>query len=105
MSCADCGQWAHEDCTSTHTIGNLTNVFDIDITLFGSWHNKVFDFNSHQWCVNLPRGARQFAKITPFWLNLTFGAKFVNQPRSPLYDVMYTCLASDPGATCVIAIA
>ena len=29
------------------TIGNLTNVFDIDITLFGIWHNKVFDFNSH----------------------------------------------------------
>ena len=41
------------------TIGTLTNVFDIDITLFGIWHNKVFDFNSHQWCVSLPRGARQ----------------------------------------------
>ena len=41
------------------TIGNLTNVSDIDITLFGIWHNKVFDFNSHQWFVNLPRGARQ----------------------------------------------
>ena len=26
-------------------IGNLTNVFEIDITLFGIWHNKVFDFN------------------------------------------------------------
>ena len=41
------------------TIGNLSNVFDIDITLFGIWHNKVFNFNSHLWCVNLPRGARQ----------------------------------------------
>ena len=39
--------------------GNLTNAFEIDITMFGIWHNKVFDFNSHQWCVNLPRGARQ----------------------------------------------
>ena len=41
------------------TFRNLTNVFDIDITLFGIWHQKVFDFNSHQWCVNLPLGARQ----------------------------------------------
>ena len=38
---------------------NLTNVFEIAITLFGIWYNKMFDFNSHQWCVNLPRGARQ----------------------------------------------
>ena len=38
---------------------NLTNVLEIDITLFGIWKNKMFDFNSHQWCVNLPRGARQ----------------------------------------------
>ena len=43
--------------------GNLTNVFDIDINLFGIFHNKVFDFNSHQWCVSLPRGARQPAPI------------------------------------------
>ena len=43
------------------TIGNLTNVFDIDITLFGIWHSKVFDFNSHQWFVNLPRDAPQHA--------------------------------------------
>ena len=41
------------------TIVNLTNVVEIAITLFGSWKNKMFDFNSHQWCVNLPRGARQ----------------------------------------------
>ena len=41
------------------TIVNLTNVFEIAITLFGIWQNKMFDFNSHQWCVNLPRGARQ----------------------------------------------
>ena len=41
------------------TFGNLTYVFDIDITLFGIWHNKVFNFNSHQWCLNLPRGACQ----------------------------------------------
>ncbi len=41
------------------TIVNLTNVFEIAITLFGIWYNKMFDFNSHQWCVNLPRGARQ----------------------------------------------
>ena len=40
-------------------IGNLTNVFEIDRTMFGIWHNIVFDFNSHQWCVNLPPGARQ----------------------------------------------
>ena len=40
------------------TIVNLTNVFEIAITLFGIWHNKVFDFNSRQLCVNLPRGAR-----------------------------------------------
>ena len=38
---------------------NLTNVLEIAITLFGSWKNNMFDFNSHQWCVNLPRGARQ----------------------------------------------
>ena len=41
------------------TIGNITNVFEIDITLFGNWHNELFDFISHQWCVNIPRGARQ----------------------------------------------
>ena len=41
------------------TIVTLTNVFEIDITLFVIWHNKVFDFNSDQWFVNLPRGARQ----------------------------------------------
>ena len=41
------------------TIVNLTNVLEIVITLFGIWKNKMFDFNSHQWCVNLPRGARQ----------------------------------------------
>ena len=41
------------------TIVNLTNVFEIAITLFGIWYNKMFDFNSHQCCVNLPRGARQ----------------------------------------------
>ena len=41
------------------TIVNLTNVFEIAITLFGIWYNKMFDFNSHQWCVNLPRGAHQ----------------------------------------------
>ena len=41
------------------TIVNLTNVLEIAITLFGIWYNKMFDFNSHQWCVNLPRGARQ----------------------------------------------
>ena len=41
------------------TIVNLTNVFEIAITLFGIWYNKMFDFNSHQWCVNLPWGARQ----------------------------------------------
>ena len=40
-------------------IVNLTNVFEIAITLFGIWRNKMFDFNSHQWCVNLPRVARQ----------------------------------------------
>ena len=40
------------------TIDNLTNVFEIAITLFGIWYNNMFDFNSHQ-CVNLPRGARQ----------------------------------------------
>ena len=39
------------------TIVNLTNVFAI--TLFGILHDLAFDFNSHQWCVNLPRGARQ----------------------------------------------
>ena len=27
-------------------------------TLFGSWHNKMYDLNSHQWCINLPRGAK-----------------------------------------------
>ena len=43
------------------TIVNITNVFAI--TLFGIWHNLVFDFNSHQWCVNLPRGARQPAPL------------------------------------------
>ena len=31
-------------------------LFEIAISLFGIWHNKMFDFNSHQWCVNLPRG-------------------------------------------------
>ena len=36
------------------TIVTLTNVFEIDITLFVIWHNKVFDFNSDQWFVNLP---------------------------------------------------
>ena len=36
------------------SIVNLTNVFEIAITLFGVWYNKMFDFNSHQWCVNLP---------------------------------------------------
>ena len=41
------------------TIVNLTYVFEIAITLFGIWQNKMFYFNSHQWCVNLPRGARQ----------------------------------------------
>ena len=41
------------------TIVNLTNVFEIAITLFGIWYNKMFGFNSHQWCVNQPRGARQ----------------------------------------------
>ena len=41
------------------TIVNITNVFEIAITLFGIWQNKTFDFNSHQWCVNLPRGTRQ----------------------------------------------
>ena len=34
-------------------IVNLTNVgpmplFEIAITLFGIWHNKMFDFNPHQ---------------------------------------------------------
>ena len=43
------------------TIGNLTKYFVIDIALFGIWHNKVFAFNSHQRCVNQPRGARQTA--------------------------------------------
>ncbi len=41
------------------TIVNLTNVFESAITLFGIWYNKMFDFNSHQWCVDLPRGAHQ----------------------------------------------
>ena len=41
------------------TIVNLINVLEIAITLFGIWKNKMFDFNSHQRCVNLPRGARQ----------------------------------------------
>ena len=41
------------------TIVNLTNVFEIAITLVGIWYNKLFYFNSLQWCVNLPRGARQ----------------------------------------------
>ena len=41
------------------TIVNLSNVFEIAITLFGIWKNKTFDLNSHQWCVNLPRDARQ----------------------------------------------
>ena len=52
------------------TIVNLTNVFEIAITLFAIWHNTFldfnshqwytfFDFNSHRWCVNLPWGARQ----------------------------------------------
>ena len=36
------------------TIVTLTNVFEIDITLFVIWHNKVFDLNSDQWFVNLP---------------------------------------------------
>ena len=40
-------------------IVNLTNVLEIAITLFGIWKNKMFDFNSHQWFVNLPWGARQ----------------------------------------------
>ena len=40
-------------------IGNLTNVFEIDRTMFGIWPNIVFDFNSHEWYVNLPPGARQ----------------------------------------------
>ena len=44
---------------ATIIIFNLTNVFEIAITLFGIWHNKMFDFNSHQWCVNLALGARQ----------------------------------------------
>ena len=43
------------------TIVNLTNVFEIAITLFGIWHNEMFNFNSPQWCVNLPRCARQHA--------------------------------------------
>ena len=43
------------------TIVNLTNGFEIAITLFGIWQNKMFDFNSHQLCVNLPRGTRQTA--------------------------------------------
>ena len=41
------------------TIVNLTNVFEIAITLFGILQNKKFDFNSRQLCVNLPQGARQ----------------------------------------------
>ena len=46
------------------TIVNLTNVFEIATTLFGIWHIKMFDFNSHQLCVCLPRGARQSAPHT-----------------------------------------
>ena len=41
------------------TLVNLTNVLEIDITLFAIRKNNMFDLNSHQWCVNLPRGARQ----------------------------------------------
>ena len=26
--------------------------------LFCNWHNKVFGFNSYQWCANLPQCAR-----------------------------------------------
>ena len=47
-------------------IGNLTNVFENDITLFGIWHNKVFDLTHINGAstypgerVNLPQGARQ----------------------------------------------
>ena len=43
-------------------IGNLTNVFENDITLFGIWHNKVFDLTHINGAstypgvrVNLPR--------------------------------------------------
>ena len=50
---------------------NLTNVFEIAITLFGIWYNKMFDFNSHQWCVNQPRGARQPAPHRGLWGRLT----------------------------------
>ena len=41
------------------TIVNITNVFEIAITLFDILQNKMFDFNSHHCCVNLPRGTRQ----------------------------------------------
>ena len=64
VSCTDCGKWAYEDCTSgdrcyvRHNC-NPTNAFEIAITSFGIWYNKMFDFNSHQWCFNLPRCARQ----------------------------------------------
>ena len=69
VSCTDCGKWAYEDCTSGTDVMYLRLlspclVFGtikclIAITLFGIWYNKMFDFNSHQLCVNLPRGARQ----------------------------------------------
>ena len=64
VSCTDCGKWPTRIAQAGiyvmfATIVTLTNVFEIDITLFVIWHNKVFDFNSDQWFVNLPRGARQ----------------------------------------------
>ena len=45
------------------TIVNLTHAFEIANTLFGIWQNKMFDFNLHQWCVNLPRGAPHMGQV------------------------------------------
>ena len=51
------------------TIVNLTNVFEIAIALFGLWYNKMFDFDSHQWCVNLYPGVR--VNLPRIWGRLT----------------------------------
>ena len=62
------------------TIVNLTDVFEIAITLFGILQNKKFDFNSRQLCVNLPQGARQPAphmgRLTQVeWCHITYNTQ------------------------------
>ena len=48
----------------------------------GSWKNKMFDFNSHQWCVNLPQGSRQPA---PYMGQVDAGETVSHNISYPIY--------------------